>query len=245
MEYKELMKYTKALQIVADLILIEYNKCRYNEAFALVHALAKLASKVGQKPSDFIDVEIIKAIDEGPCRLQQQLADPASEVTPELFVAGIKQALLEPHTHNDRPSFEIMLMKMWDVQRKKGADYGSDEDPLANLKASEAWGLPGWQNALSRLDDKRFRLISFILKQRLVNESAYDAFRDFAVYSVRMWRLFCEWLAQQRQSTKIRMEFDIPPKVLVLDGADESKLKCEDSDEVYSELDSEEGLPIG
>lgn len=218
----EPVAFTKALEIIAKLVCAEYEARRYNAAYALLHALGKLASEVGGKASDWVSDEIMRAIAEGPRKLQQQLDDPASKVTPELFIAGLRRALLEPQPRTARPSFEEMIMKMWAMQRKKGADYGSDEDPLANLKASEAWGLPGWQNTLSRLDDKRFRIISFILKRRLLNESAYDAFRDFAVYSVHMWRLFCEWLASQEQcKNEVDVEFEEPKEVYVL--SDESE----------------------
>jgi len=245
-EAMEPVEYSTALQIIADLILVEYEKRRYNEAFALVHALAKLTSKVGLNPSDFVSDEIRKAIVEGPRRLHQQLADPASEVTPELFVAGIRKALLEPHTHSARPAFEDVIMEMWAMQRKKGADYGNGEDPLGNLTGAEEYNVPAWLSCILRMDDKRRRIASFVRSGKLYNEGPDDAFFDLAVYAVHGVRLFREWLAKQAQRTTIKMEFEVPDEVIAWEKSnDTSKLELEDPDEVYSELDSEEGLPIG
>jgi hypothetical protein len=196
-EQDRTIQFEDALSIVGRLVLEAYKAEHMVAAFALLNALTKLGEQVHRTTSEYIPKDVILAIVRGNGKLDRDLADPASEVTPKLFIAGIRQALLGPRVEGARPSFEEMLMKMWAMQRKKGADYGSAEDPLANLKASEAYGIPGWMNTFGRLDDKRFRIISFITKKRLLNESAYDAFRDFAVYAVHMWRLFVEWSLQQ------------------------------------------------
>lgn len=216
----ETVEFSKAIEILVELILHEYRARSFITAFAYVHALAKLAAVVNETASKYVDDAIIREICDGPHRLQRQLTDPKAEVTPELFIAGIRKALIESPEKSARPSFEEMIMRMWGIQRRKGADYGSDEDPLANLKASEEWGTPGWENTFSRINDKRARIISFIKRRSLVNESAFDSFRDFAVYSVHMWRLFCEWLDTQPVSNDVEVEVG-------------------ESIEVYSELDQE------
>lgn len=129
--------------------------------------------------------------------LRFKIADAKVDPTPALFIASIKRHVAK--VYEGRPSFEALIYEMWCMQRKKGADYGSKKDPLANIKSSEVWGVPAWLNALLRIDDKRFRLISFTRRGDLVNESPADAFIDYAVYAVHAVRLFREWLAQKDQ----------------------------------------------
>jgi hypothetical protein len=78
------------------------------------------------------------------------------------------------------------------LQRKKGADYGSGVDPLANLRASAMFGIPPWMGAIVRLNDKINRISSFARKGSLENESVEDSLRDIAVYSIHALRLYQE-----------------------------------------------------
>jgi hypothetical protein len=195
------IEYKDALRLVGRLVSDEFKAGRNNDAHVLLRALMKLCEQLNCCASEFVSAKTITRLISNSGRvnldLERQFADPASEVTPELFIYGMQKALLKPVVCGDRPSFEDTIMKMWAMQRKKGADYGSDEDPLANLKDSESYGIPGWLNTFARINDKRMRIISFITKGRLINEKAYDAFQDFAVYAVHMWRLFCEWQCRE------------------------------------------------
>jgi hypothetical protein len=67
---------------------------------------------------------------------------------------------------------------------RKQADYGSGDDPFANVRASERFGISPWVGALVRLNDKVTRLQSFARKGELKNESAEDSMRDIAVYAI-------------------------------------------------------------
>jgi len=67
---------------------------------------------------------------------------------------------------------------------KKAADYGTDADPFANVRASAGWGIPPWLGVLVRMGDKIARLQQFARKGTLVNESAEDSLLDLAVYSL-------------------------------------------------------------
>lgn len=80
--------------------------------------------------------------------------------------------------------FHAHLDRLRDLHDKKAADYGKDEDPLANVRASEEWGIESWIGAMCRLTDKIRRLQTLARKGALMNESALDSFDDIAVYAI-------------------------------------------------------------
>lgn len=88
--------------------------------------------------------------------------------------------------------FEDICREMVALHNKKGADYGAVNDPYANVRASEEFGVPPWVGALIRLNDKITRLKSYIRNGGLANESAQDSIQDIAVYAVIVRILFDE-----------------------------------------------------
>lgn len=80
--------------------------------------------------------------------------------------------------------FHDILHELGALHDRKAKDYGRDEDPLANVRASEDFGVPAWTGALIRLNDKVRRLQTFAAKGELANESAIDSMLDIAVYAV-------------------------------------------------------------
>jgi hypothetical protein len=92
------------------------------------------------------------------------------------------------------PSFESVLEELNDLQKKKGADYGTKQDPLANIRASEKFGIPAWLGSIIRLNDKVNRVASFATKGTLENESLEDSLVDMAVYAIHALRLYRESL---------------------------------------------------
>jgi hypothetical protein len=70
--------------------------------------------------------------------------------------------------------FHELLRQIGELHDKKQRDYGADEDPFANVRASQEWGVEPWVGALVRLNDKG----------ELANESAEDSMMDIAVYSL-------------------------------------------------------------
>ena len=88
--------------------------------------------------------------------------------------------------------FLRMLDYIRRLHEQKSKDYGSHQDPHANLRASEAFGVPAWVNALLRINDKISRLAQFVRRGWLANEGAEDSLIDIAVYSVIALVLFKE-----------------------------------------------------
>jgi hypothetical protein len=86
--------------------------------------------------------------------------------------------------HPGSARFHELLAEIGALHDKKQADYGSDKDPFANVRASEKWGVQAWAGAMMRLDDKVARLRTFARKGVLANESAEDSMRDIAVYAL-------------------------------------------------------------
>lgn len=89
---------------------------------------------------------------------------------------------LERHPLSDQ--FHRYLHEAGELHDLKQEDYGLDSDPFANVRASSEWGIPAWQGAMIRANDKIRRLQTFARKGSLKNESIIDAFMDLAVYAI-------------------------------------------------------------
>ena len=86
--------------------------------------------------------------------------------------------------HKSDVRFSEIIKELSEMHDKKEADYGSDEDPLSNVRAGKEFGISPWIGAMLRANDKMKRLQAFARKGSLENESAEDAFRDLAVYAI-------------------------------------------------------------
>jgi hypothetical protein len=86
--------------------------------------------------------------------------------------------------HPNSARFHDLLREAGELHDKKQGDYGRGEDPFANVRASELWGIDGWIGAMVRLSDKVGRLQSLARKGYLNNEAAVDSFMDIAVYAL-------------------------------------------------------------
>lgn len=84
--------------------------------------------------------------------------------------------------HERSLPFSSILAEVMELHARKSKDYGSGDDPYANVRASEEFGVPAWQGGLIRSNDKITRLKSFAQKGSLANESAEDSLLDLCVY---------------------------------------------------------------
>lgn len=85
--------------------------------------------------------------------------------------------------HPDSERFVELMNDHIDLHLLKQQDYGDDDNPFANIRASEEFGVPAWVGALIRMNDKMVRLKSMVRKGYLANESVEDSLRDLAVYA--------------------------------------------------------------
>lgn len=77
--------------------------------------------------------------------------------------------------------------KCHEIMESKNADYsGAQDDPFANFKAIEIYGIATEVGFLTRMTDKMARLASFIKRGELLvkDESVTDTLRDLANYSM-------------------------------------------------------------
>lgn len=101
---------------------------------------------------------------------------------------------MQPARHPTSQAFHSMLGKIAQTHDRKAADYGTDGDPLANVRACETQlGIPAWVGTEIRIGDKNQRIASFIQKGELANESVEDSILDRAVYSVIQLVLLSTW----------------------------------------------------
>lgn len=91
---------------------------------------------------------------------------------------------LLPDRHPSSARFHAILQELAELHDEKAKGYGTDEDPLANVRASAEWGMPAWVGALLRGQDKIKRLQVYAQKGELPFESVEDAFKDLAVYAI-------------------------------------------------------------
>jgi uncharacterized protein YodC (DUF2158 family) len=92
-----------------------------------------------------------------------------------------------------------ILAELQAMHDKKNKDYGTNEDPLANVRAGEEFGIPAWAAAVLRANDKLVRIKSFLKKGNLANESVEDSILDSAVYYIIALILYRE---QNNKTTK-------------------------------------------
>jgi|SRR3990172_5226842 len=92
-------------------------------------------------------------------------------------------AAVPPRQYGDE-RFHNLLYSLGRLHDRKQADYGSDGDPFANVRASEDFGVRPWVGALVRLNDKVTRLKNFARTGTLSNEGAVDSMLDISVYAL-------------------------------------------------------------
>lgn len=99
---------------------------------------------------------------------------------------------MEPAESYAKDNFHKVVDDIVEIHERKSKDYGIEGDPLANIRASQDFGIPAWVGAILRGNDKMVRIKSFLKKGKLVNESLEDSLLDLAVYSIIALQLYRE-----------------------------------------------------
>jgi len=86
--------------------------------------------------------------------------------------------------HPGSKRFYDYLIEAGILHSRKQADYGRSEDPFANVRASEDFGVPAWVGCMIRANDKMRRLQTFSKTGTLTNEGVKDSLLDLAVYAL-------------------------------------------------------------
>ena len=71
---------------------------------------------------------------------------------------GFEDSLIPIIRHPNSGRFHELLAEAGRLHDKKQTDYGRTDDPFANVRASEEWGIDGWVGAMIRATDKVRRL---------------------------------------------------------------------------------------
>lgn len=90
-------------------------------------------------------------------------------------------------------AFLELLDEMRRLHESKSADYGSEADPLANIRqGAEFVCIEHWRGCMVRIADKVQRLRTYCRTGRLVHEGVRDTLMDLAAYSLLAIVLFDE-----------------------------------------------------
>jgi hypothetical protein len=88
-------------------------------------------------------------------------------------------------THPTSQRFYELCDQLKEMHRRKSRDYGSSEDPLANIRNGAKFvGIEDWRAALVRLSDKVTRLETYCRTGSLTYENFEDTCLDLASYSL-------------------------------------------------------------
>jgi len=99
----------------------------------------------------------------------------------------------ERNVHPVSRGYFELLDTLRELHLSKSADYGSDTDPLLNIRNGAVFvGIPSWKAAMVRLSDKVTRLAAFNRNGRLRHEGVEDSLLDLASYSLLALLLYRE-----------------------------------------------------
>lgn len=103
-----------------------------------------------------------------------------------------EELIADKARHGGDPEYLKLLDELRELHASKSADYGSGEDPLANLRATAELGVPPWLGCMVRVRDKFSRVCSLVRNGRLRNEPIEDNLKDMAVYCLLALKLYRE-----------------------------------------------------
>ena len=137
----------------------------------------------------------------------QPVTEPLPEVAKAEETQHIVQALNDwaaarrefherSRTDEQRPGslpFLELLEELRSLHLSKSQDYGSQSDPLANIRqGAEFVGIEAWRGCMVRVADKVQRLKTYCRTGPLVHEGVRDTLLDLAAYSLLAVVLFDE-----------------------------------------------------
>ena len=118
------------------------------------------------------------------------LADPEDESDDtedpiHEFRGGWTEVIQQLQPHRSSKRFLELLQEMEDLHNSKSADYGSEDDPLANIRqGADFVDIEPWRGCMVRIADKVQRLRTYCKTGKLVHEGVRDTLLDLAAYSL-------------------------------------------------------------
>jgi hypothetical protein len=121
---------------------------------------------------------------------QQVETDLLRPVTKPRHLSGTDEV---SSRHPTSQRFLDLLEEMRLLHQSKSADYGSQTDPLANIRqGAEFVNIEPWRGCMVRIADKIQRLRTYCQTGRLVHEGVRDTLLDLSAYSLLAIVLFDE-----------------------------------------------------
>ena len=121
--------------------------------------------------------------------------EPAQQCAAELLAREScceGQPMRRPR-HPSSTAFVALLEEMQRLHESKSADYGSEDDPLANVRSGADFvNIEPWRGCMVRIADKVQRLRTYCRTGRLVHEGVRDTLLDLSAYSLLAIVLFDE-----------------------------------------------------
>ena len=106
-------------------------------------------------------------------------------VAERLDARRFKETPAECSSHATSQRFYDLCDALKEMHRRKSADYGSETDPLANIRnGAEFVGIEPWRAAMVRLSDKVTRLQTYCRTGSLTFETFEDTCFDLASYAL-------------------------------------------------------------
>ena len=116
-----------------------------------------------------------------------------SETYAEWVPPLLGDGLLKSDVHPTSQAYFDLLDRMKALHASKSRDYGSEHDPLANIRNGAIFvGIEPWKGAMVRLSDKVTRLATFNRTGTLTHEGVEDTLLDLASYSLLALLLYRE-----------------------------------------------------
>jgi hypothetical protein len=130
-------------------------------------------------------------VEEAPGRWQEMTRASAEKYHAHRLTGD--SLLTASDVHPTSQAYFDLLDKMKALHASKSRDYGSETDPLANIRSgAEFVGIEPFKGAMVRLSDKVTRLATFNRTGSLHHEGVEDTLLDLARYSLLALLLYQE-----------------------------------------------------
>ena len=130
---------------------------------------------------------------QGPLAGCKPAEEAAAKVLADAWQGGCCEGNRRPAKHPSSTAFVALLKEMQRLHESKSADYGSEDDPLANVRSGADFvNIEPWRGCMVRIADKVQRLRTYCRTGRLVHEGVRDTLLDLAAYSLLAIVLFDE-----------------------------------------------------
>ncbi len=147
---------------------------------------------------DYLDEDMDRFTDEGGSVIEEV----ETQIRAPVHILSSMTTPVSILRHPLSQRFHEILYEVGALHDKKQKDYGTKDDPFANVRGATRFGLPAPMGAFIAMSDIMQRIESFCINGRLENEPLDNALRDMAVYSIIALVLYEEEQAAKDEDGK-------------------------------------------